>query len=248
MWRETPLAKHEAPLPSKTLAHRAKMDPTTSAVVLWTGGKDSALALEEVRRKGVGTRELVTFVPPRATFRAHPLSLMRAQSVSLGIPHRRIRICPPFRLSYEVAIRRLREEGITTLVTGDIAPVEGYPNWLVERARPAGVKVERPLWGRDRTALLKRMLSLRFRPVFTAVRCPPFSPDWVGRPLDAKSVDDLRALASSTPFDICGEQGEYHTMVLDGPGFRTPVLLPDFTTARHGGLHCLSLREPRSSG
>ncbi len=216
----------------------------SKSAVLWTGGKDSALALCEARRTGLRICVLVTFVPERGDFKAHPLHLIRAQAESLGIPHRSIRIRPPFARSYETALRQLRKEGISTVVTGDIGQVDGFPSWIVERARSAGIHVKRPLWGKSRKALLERMFRLRIRPVVTAVRCPPFTADWLGRYLDRGAVEHLKALATSRPLDLCGEQGEYHTMTLDGPGFRDVVSLGKSTTGRQGDLFYLHFSLP----
>lgn len=207
-------------------------------MVLWTGGKDSFLALQSSRKQGITVRALVTFVPPQPSFRAHPIQLMQAQAAALQIPHRPIAITPPFDVSYSLAFRALREEGVTTLITGDIAEVDGFESWVVERANPEGLQVRRPLWHRERAGLLQEVLDERIRAVITAARDPPLGADWVGTPLDEGAVDRLRKVAKTSPLDLCGENGEYHTMVVDGPGFRAPIRLPSFTTARTGNLYC----------
>src|SRR6187399_1608364 len=69
------------------------------SAVLWTGGKDSALALH--RSAGLGVTELVTFVPPDAHFQAHDLELMAWQARALGLPHRRVVVGLPYQEGYE---------------------------------------------------------------------------------------------------------------------------------------------------
>ena len=161
------------------------------AVVLWTGGKDSALALHLARQSIRPVRELVTFVPRTGTFLAHPLPLMSAQAAALGLPHRLMTVEEPLAESYDRAIRWLQGQGVSALVTGDIDTVEGYPSWINERASSAGVEVVRPLWKRNRSELLGEMYRVGLRAVITAVRTPPVEIDWLGRLLDPRAIEDL---------------------------------------------------------
>jgi diphthine-ammonia ligase len=208
-----------------------------STVVLWTGGKDSALAFEAVRRDHHKIRELVTFVPQGGRFLAHPLDLMDAQAASIGLSHRRVVIRPPYKNGYDSVILRLREQGVTTLVTGDISEIDGQENWIFERAQAVGVEVRRPLWHRERRQILEDMLDWGIQAVITAAREPPLGPQWVGRNLDVDAVNQLQELSSIGVLDLCGEQGEYHTFVFDSPSFRTPIRIPSFTRNRVGNLH-----------
>src|SRR6187402_3528528 len=128
-----------------------------SVAVLWTGGKDSALALHDVRERGVS--ELVTFVPPNAAFRAHDLGLMAWQARAVGLPHHQVVVEAPYEAGYRSALIKLRERGIECVVTGDIAEVAGQPNFISARAREVGLRVELPLWGVPRGAHLARLLG-----------------------------------------------------------------------------------------
>jgi diphthine-ammonia ligase len=189
--------------------------------ILWTGGKDSVLAYHRSARADV--TDLVTFVPPAAQFQAHDLELMGAQARSLGVPHRRIIVDEPYERGYESALRELREEGIERVVTGDIAEVDGHPNFIAACARGSGIQAEFPLWGVDRQAYLAEIVSLGFEVIFTLVNEPWFDASWVGRRLDAQSLDELAAMHRTCGLDVTGENGEYHSMVLGGPGFETPI-------------------------
>lgn len=195
-----------------------------TAAVLWTGGKDSSLAFSKAESSGYRIECLVTFVPQGARFRAHPLSFMKYQEDALGVSHYVIDVKEPFKQSYESAILSLKERhGIHTLITGDIAEVDGYPNWIVECSRKPGVNVLTPLWGRDRLGILKELLTLKFRVVFSCVKKPWFTEKWLGMALNEDSVKQLCEINSTSQLDICGEQGEYHTLVLDGPQFKKSI-------------------------
>lgn len=200
--------------------------------MLWTGGKDSCLALHEAAAAGCQVVGLVTFAPPRARFLAHPLRAMRLQAQALGLAHEVLEIDAPYDRGYEAAIRGLARRGIETVVTGDIAEVDGRPNWVRARSAGSGLRVWTPLWGRGRRALLERLLRLGVRAVFSLVRAPAFDASWVGRELDRRALRELRRRG----VDLCGENGEYHTLVLDAPLFTRAIELGSFSVGRGEGF------------
>lgn len=191
-----------------------------NCAVLWTGGKDSALALHRAR---TGVRELVTFVPPSAHFRAHDLDLMAWQARALGLPHRRIIVEAPYRQGYERALAELLASGIECVVTGDIAQVDAQPNFVCECAERVGMRVALPLWGIDRRAHLQDIVTLGFDVVLTYVNEPWLDSSWVGRHLDARALLELAELSRHNGLDQAGENGEYHSMVLGGPGWLSAI-------------------------
>jgi diphthine-ammonia ligase len=195
----------------------------SKAAVLWTGGKDSCLALFEAQKAGYTIAALVTFVPKERKFLAHPLEFLDHQSRALDIPHLLLQVDQPFRESYKEGISTLKNVWkIDTLVTGDIAEVGGSPNWIRECSEPSGMKVFTPLWGRDRLELLHQLLDSKFKILFSFVR-KPLDQRWIGRTLDHQALEELRLLNQQRGLDPCGEQGEYHTLVYDGPPFKKQI-------------------------
>jgi diphthine-ammonia ligase len=195
-----------------------------SAAMLWTGGKDCSLALSEAGRDGYDVRCLVTFAPLNPNFLAHPPVFIKMQAQALALPHYILSIREPFEKSYETALCELRDKmSIRTVITGDIAEVNGSPNWIRERSRPVGMNVHTPLWGRDRLALLQQQLASGFKAIFSCVNTRWLAAGWVGRELDDSAIADLRGVRDRTGLDLCGEEGEYHTLVTDGPSFTRPI-------------------------
>jgi uncharacterized protein (TIGR00290 family) len=192
-----------------------------NSAVLWTGGKDSALALH--RSAGLGVSELVTFVPPDAHFQAHDLELMAWQARALGLPQRRVVVGLPYREGYERALAALLVAGIECVVTGDIAPVDGQPNFISSCAEHVGMRVALPLWGVDRVTHLQEIVGLGFDVVLTFVNEPWLDASWVGRHLDASALAELVQLSRDNGLDAAGENGEYHSMVLGGPGWNSAL-------------------------
>jgi uncharacterized protein (TIGR00290 family) len=214
-----------------------------NVAVSWTGGKDSSLALYEMWKSGTQIRCLVTFVPTGDKMLAHPMGFIKLQSQAVGIPHHAIPVKEPFALSYENAIASLKEEhDIDTLATGDIGEVAGHdPNWIVDRAMRCGIDVVRPLWHQDRLNLLNRLLTLRFKAIFSCVKSPWFTDEWLGLELSPDLVERLSDMSERTGIDICGEQGEYHTLVVDGPQFRKRIQIESYSKLVEGSVMYVAL-------
>ncbi|QSR44146.1 adenine nucleotide alpha hydrolase [Aeromonas dhakensis] len=206
-------------------------------IVLWSGGKDAMQALCHAREAGHQVVALATFAPPSPRFLAHPLSQVRRQAAALGLPHLLVTIEAPFDLGYERALTKLKDEWqLDGVVTGDIDSVGGAPNWIRERCRPLGLTVHTPLWQQPREALLADLLARGIVAHLSCVDTDVLTPKWVGRVLDKGALAELQQLAATRGFDACGEQGEYHTMVTDGPGFAAPLVLGRWQVARQEGL------------
>lgn len=190
------------------------------AAVLWTGGKDSALALH-LSLKSYDIEKLICFVPAdNRQFYAHPRQLMALQARKIGIPIDFVPISEPYKLSYRKQIEKIRNHGIEVLITGDISTVGGMPNWIDEVT--AGlVGVHKPLWELDRGGILDTLASNQFEVVCSLSYKKHFQPTITGQYLDLALISELKQL----PIDACGEQGEYHTWVLDAPFFQASVQL-----------------------
>ena len=190
------------------------------AAVLWTGGKDSALALHRSLNL-YDIKRLICFVPAdNRQFYAHPTQLMALQAQKIGIPIEFVPISEPYKLSYLRQIEAIRDRGIEMLITGDISTVGGMPNWIDEVA--AGlVGVDKPLWELDRYAILDTLTSNKFEVICSLSYKKYFQLTITGRYLDSELISELKQL----PIDPCGEQGEYHTWVLNAPFFNVPVQL-----------------------
>ena len=190
------------------------------AAVLWTGGKDSALALHRSLNL-YDIKTLICFVPAdNRQFYAHPRQFITLQAQKIGIPIEFVSISEPYKLSYRRQIEAIRDTGIEVLITGDISTVDGMPNWIDEVATGL-VGVEKPLWELDRGAILDTLASDQFEVVCSLSYKKHFQTTIAGKSLDLELISQLKQL----PIDPCGEQGEYHTWVLDAPFFKAPVQL-----------------------
>ncbi len=197
-----------------------------TADVLWTGGKDSCYAAMVAKNEGWTIRRLVLFVPEgEVKFQAHPIKLIQAQAEAMSLPLGLIPVKEPYRQSYVNAISQM--EGIDALITGDIDLVDSYPNWIEECVAEADspLQVLRPLWQRDRSELLREMLAAGLEIAITHVASQHIPPEWQGRIIDQAIADALDGLSTTCGVDVCGENGEYHTIVLNCPLFSKPISL-----------------------
>ena len=211
------------------------------AIVLWSGGKDCNLALQLAKNEGYEILALVTFHSKSTEFRAHPKEWMELQSRSLGITHILLEIREPFAKNYELQLQKLKDQlGITVAVSGDISEVHGSSNWISERAKAIGMKVFLPLWHKNRKEVMDLLLRFNFEVVLSMVKSPWLQEEFVGRKIDSELIETFKSLEKENGLDLCGEQGEYHTMVLNGPAYRSPISLNRFKTVRHEELFHLT--------
>lgn len=189
---------------------------------MWSGGKDSALALQRARAAGIEVSLLLNFhdaATGRVRFHATPVEMLWQQALAVGIELRTIGTAWPdmdARLREELA--RLRKEGYTGVVFGDIHLAD-VRAWYEERVTAAGLSHVEPLWGEASPALLEEYVSSGGRAVVTCVDLRKLDETWLGRIVDERFVAGIGA----TGVDACGENGEYHTFAFAGPVFERPV-------------------------
>ncbi|AFD06326.1 Dph6-related ATP pyrophosphatase [Solitalea canadensis] len=217
----------------------------TSAAILWTGGKDCVLALHQALKENIPVHYLITFAPSKnADFLAHPLPILKLQSEALGIPHKIVEINEPFKEGYEDAIQNLKNDlGIELLISGDIDEVNNFPSWIKERSEAVGMEVYTPLWQIDRMELINRIPNEDFRVIFSLVRKPWFTSSWVGDRINPSKIDQLSMFRELKGIDICGEQGEYHTLVLDGPIFNKTMVIQESHIEAKSDFYYLQIDE-----
>jgi len=215
----------------------------SNIAIAWTGGKDSSLAFYEAERLGYRIGCLVTFAWNQEPFLAHPLEFILLQAEAMGLSHYKLNVSEPFEGGYEDALNLLkREHGIDTLITGDIGEVGGHnPNWLNDRAAHCNVDIIRPLWHVSSVELLNRLLALKFKVIFSCVKKPWFTEDWLGKELTNSTIQRLVELNRQTGLDICGEQGEYHTLATDGPQFKKRIRIQSYSKREQDSIMYIAL-------
>ncbi len=216
-----------------------------NAVMLWTGGKDCALALHRSLDK-YSIQKLVTFVPSlQPTFYAHNIQLMEIQARAIGITHEKTIIREPYRESYRSAFLELKNNGTEVLITGDISTVDGHSNWIKEIADGL-IDIDQPLWEVDRYQALQDLLKNKFEIICSLSRKAIFELPLAGRIFDEHLIKELRSRSQKSDLDVCGENGEYHTMVLNAPYFDFKIELSDTKIMEKDDFHYLTFEATSS--
>ena len=212
--------------------------------VSWSGGKDSCLACYNAITQGHQVDHLLTFIWETLPL-AHPTSLIALQSEALGIKHIEARVKEPYFDQYiETVSRLVKENGIQGIVTGDIYFVgNSHTNWMDDVCKEVGIEIIKPLWAINREEILNNLITSGFKAVFTCVKEPWFDEKWLGRELDWKCLDDLKDLREKKGIDICGENGEYHTMIVDGPIFKKAIEISQLFKEKREGVYFLRVTE-----
>jgi len=196
------------------------------AVAFWSGGKDSGLALDRVRRSGAyEVRALITTVNSqfrRVSMHGVREELIDLQSEAIGIPVHRMYVGgrgsnDDYVPALRAALEGFKNRGITNVIFGDIF-LEDLRQWRENLLARLGMTGVFPLWREDTRALVQEFFDRRFKAIICCTNDAQLTRSDVGRPLDAAFVRELPA-----GVDPCGENGEYHSFVHDGPIFRRPV-------------------------
>ena len=193
----------------------------TEIVCSWSGGKDSALALDLAIAAGAQPRALLSMLTEDGErSRSHGLrrSVLAAQAAALGVPL--VTGAASWTDYTTVFIEQLAGHSgdATACVFGDI-DIDNHRRWCERAAQAAGLAARHPLWQRPRRELLDALLARGWRATIVTVRADVLSPSLLGRTLDHELIDELETAG----VDACGENGEYHTLVTDGPLFRAPM-------------------------
>ena len=200
----------------------------------WSGGKDAYLALQRAVAAGGRPAALLCMLHEDGTHsRGHglPLALLEAQAAVLGIPLvTRSTTWDDYEAAFVSVLHQLREEGVEAGVFGDI-DLEGHRIWVEGVCEVADMACHLPLWREPRRLLVGEVLSAGVVATIVVVDASRLSADFLGRELD----DELIARLEAEGVDVCGEEGEYHTVVTAAPLFAATVPLDWNGHEEHAG-------------
>ena len=187
--------------------------------LMWSGGKDSALALDRARRQGIEIARLISFydrATRRVRFHATRVEMLEAQSGAIGIDlHAIPTTWPDMEANFGRELASLAKQGFSGVVFGDIHLAD-VRAWYEERVNAAGLDHVEPLWGEPPQLLLDEFVSTGGRAVITCVELAKLDESWVGRVIDDRFASEI----ALTGVDACGENGEYHSFAFAGPVFK----------------------------
>jgi uncharacterized protein (TIGR00290 family) len=194
------------------------------AIVSWSGGKDSALALYEVQEDYEITALLTTVTAGYERISVHGVRtcLLERQAEALGYPVEKVvisQVCTneEYETKMRAALENFRHSGVTSVICGDIF-LEDVRRYREEKLLTARLKGVFPLWKRDSTQLARHFIALGFGAVICCVDTTFLGLEFAGRIYDHQLLADL-----PKGVDPCGENGEFHSFVFAGPNLARPV-------------------------
>lgn len=188
----------------------------------WSGGKDCCLACYRASVGGLKVRYLVSMVSEDGKRSwSHGLSseLLLVQSQAIGIPVvQRQTARENYEAEFKAMLRDFKQEGIDGGVFGDIDFNE-HREWIERVCQYADIVPHLPLWEQEQDKLLREFVDLGFEAVVVAAKADFFGQEVLGRKVDLDFIRRLEELKATKKITPCGEAGEYHTLVIDGPMF-----------------------------
>jgi len=222
----------------KTGAHGRKF------IASFSGGKDSVLALYQAMQVGEAVGLIVMLEEKGERSRSHgmPPEVIQAQAESIGLPvFTAASSWADYEANYMELLATAKRHGAEALVTGDLDMPE-HGCWHDKVTQNAGMKLGMPLWEMDHREAVETFIGLGFVTLIVTVNCSlGMTEDDLGRVLTLDYVQEL----VDRGIDPCGEGGEFHTTVIDGPLFKTPVPVRKCAILRDGDYAFLPLELDR---
>ena len=198
----------------------------------WSGGKDSCLALMQAIQQGHTPSVLINMMNENGKIsRSHglPSSILTQQAQAMNMPMMAI---PATWEAYEKAfvdtlLHVKKEFDIASMVFGDI-DLQAHRDWEEMVCAKAGLNALLPLWKKDRKELILQMLDAGIETMIVSCNTT-MGEKFLGKILSPELIPELESIG----VDVCGENGEFHTLVLNCPLFKERIQLPGFTTVLH---------------
>jgi len=217
-------------------------------VASWSGGKESCFSCYKAISEGFEVSYLLNFVSKDERCMSHGLDskLIAAQSQAIKVPIVQKEVTwDTYEKGFKTAIRELKRMGMRGAVFGDI-DVQEHKDWVDRICNELGIKPVMPLWGLDPKRILTDFIDEGFEAIVVMVKADLLGEEWLGRKVDRNFVNDLLKLGSRV--HLCGELGEYHTFVFDGPLFRMRLEILDSKKIARNGYWFLDISKYRISG
>jgi len=209
--------------------------------VSWSAGKDSSLSLYRSLSSGCQICCLLNMINRDARrSMSHGLDpkLIAAQAEAMEIPIvQRETTWETYEEEFKAAVAELKQRGIGGVVFGNIDS-QGDKEWVERVCGELDVVPILPLWGNEPQQLLNDFIDAGFEAIVVSAKAQFFGEEWLGRRVDRGFIEELLTLNN---VHLCGEQGEYHTFVLDSPIFKRRIKIIESSKVLREGYRFLDI-------
>jgi uncharacterized protein (TIGR00290 family) len=190
----------------------------------WSGGKDSCLACYKAIKGGHQVSHLLNFISAqykRCSFHGIEANLINLQAELMNIPLIQKEVSPDmgkYETEFKEAVSEIKTKGIKGMVFGDVY-LDEHKSWVDRVCQDLEIVPIEPLWDHSPAKVVEEFIDLGFKAIVVSCKADLFGKDFIGRCLDRDLVQELK-VRNICP---CGENGEFHTFVIDGPLFKRRI-------------------------
>ncbi|MDP2968383.1 MAG: diphthine--ammonia ligase [Deltaproteobacteria bacterium] len=190
----------------------------------WSGGKDSCLACYKAMQRGYRVEYFLNFISKeykRCCFHGIEAKLLNVQTDLIGIPLIQKEVSKDmeeYEIEFKQAVSGVKGNEIAGMVFGDIY-LEEHKIWVERVCKDLEIEPIEPLWGFPPDQIMEDFITLGFKAIVVSCKADLFGKEFIGREVDEDFIKELRRKGIC----LCGENGEFHTLVVDGPIFKRRI-------------------------
>lgn len=210
---------------------------TKSAIASWSGGKDSCLAYYKAIEQGYQVKCLLNFISresQRGCFHGLEGRLLKFQAEAVGVPLVQEEVSPDmqkYEAEFKAAVNKFIARGINAMVFGDVYLLE-HQSWAERVCAELNIQAVEPLWNSPPRKIIEEFLGAGFKAIIVSCQAGLMGKEYIGRYIDRELIVELEE-KNICP---CGEKGEFHTLVVDGPIFKHPIKIVKSETILKDGF------------
>ncbi len=190
--------------------------------VAFSGGKDSTLALDRAIRMGLNVRYLINIYnceTNRVRFHGFKKEIIKAQADALSLELiQNGSTNENFEQIFLEGLKILKDKKVSGIIFGDIH-LEDVKSWFEERTVKFGFDHIEPLWKNPQKSLISEVVDRGYKAIITNLDLESTNPNWLGQTINHNLITQFEIAG----IDLCGENGEYHSFVSNGPIFKHPI-------------------------
>ena len=217
-----------------------------NVIATWSGGKDSCLAAYKAIQSGYNVSYLANTVSKeygRVRFHGLSAAFIQKQAAATHIPLlQEVTTAENYRDEFKKNLSKgFLNNDIEGVVFGDIHLADCL-EWANGICHDLGVETIEPLWHLKQEMILKKFIDAGFEAIVVSTQASLLGQEWLGRQIDSKFFSDIKKLKD---IDACGENGEYHSAVTNGPLFRQRIKIQNAAPLLRDGYWFLNIKKSK---